>query len=329
MFFKALAGTAVLLGVLGASESSARADDAALHYPTRQVRIIVPYPAGSLIDLFGRLIAERLQGSLGQPFIVENRPGGSTLTGARQVSGADKDGYTLLVPTVTTLSIAPHIFPKLGVDPVKDFTPIARLAASNFFLVVRDTFPAKTMREWIDEVRSKPGKYVYASSGVGTPHHIFMELLKKELGLDLVHVPYKGGGDAVPDLLTGRIDIAFLDGTQAVPHVQSGKLRALGTTLARRTDLIDGVPAIAETVPGFDWSGWVAFAGPAGMPKPVVERIAAEIARLQAAPEYAELLRKGLMEATPPLSADETAAFVRNEFARWGPIIESSGAVIP
>jgi tripartite-type tricarboxylate transporter receptor subunit TctC len=329
MFFKALTGVAVVAGVLCWSESSARADDAAANYPTRPVRIIVPYPAGSMIDSLGRLIAERLQGSLGQPFVVENRPGGSTLLGARQVSSADRDGYTLLVPTVTTLSIAPQMHPGSGVDPVKDFTPIARLGATNFFLVVRESFPAKTMREWIDEVRTQPGKYVYGSSGVGTPHHIFMELLKRELGLDLVHVPYKGGGEVVPDLLAGRIDAAFLDGMLALPHLQSGRLRALGTTLARRTALIDGVPAIAETVPGFDWSGWVAFAGPSGMPGPVVERIAGEIARLQVTPEYAEFLRKGLMEATPPLSPDQVAAFVRDEFDRWGPIIESSGAVDP
>jgi tripartite-type tricarboxylate transporter receptor subunit TctC len=155
-----------------------------------------------------------------------------------------------------------------------------------------------------------------------------MELLKRELGLDLVHVPYKGGGEVVPDLLAGRIDFAFLDGSLAVTHVQSGRLRALGTTLARRTALIDGVPPIAETVPGFDWSGWVAFAGPSGMPKPVVERIAGEIARLQATPEYADLLRKGLMEPMPPLPTAEAAAFVRSEYDRWGPIIQSSGAVV-
>lgn len=328
MFFKVLTSAAFLLAALCLSEGRAGTDGAAASYPTHQVRIIVPYPAGSLIDLFGRLIAERLQGSLGQPFIVENRPGGSTLLGAKQVAGADKEGYTLLVPTVTTFAIAPHVYPKSGVDPVRDFTPIARLGSSNFFLVVREEFPAKTMRAWIDEVRSKPGRYVYGSSGAGTPHHIFMELLKKEFGLDLVHVPYKGGGEFVPDLLTGRIDVAFLDGTQAVPHIQSGKLRALGTAQARRTTLIEGVPAIAETVPGFDWSGWLAFAGPAGMPRPVVDRIAGEIARLQQTPEYAELLRKGLVEATPPLSVDETAAFVRSEFERWGPIVQASGAVV-
>ncbi len=328
MFFKVLTSAAFLLAALCLSEGRAGTDGAAASYPTHQVRIIVPYPAGSLIDLFGRLIAERIQGSLGQPFIVENRPGGSTLLGAKQVAGADKEGYTLLVPTVTTFAIAPHVYPKSGVDPVRDFTPIARLGSSNFFLVVREEFPAKTMRAWIDEVRSKPGRYVYGSSGAGTPHHIFMELLKKEFGLDLVHVPYKGGGEFVPDLLTGRIDVAFLDGTQAVPHIQSGKLRALGTAQARRTTLIEGVPAIAETVPGFDWSGWLAFAGPAGMPRPVVDRIAGEIARLQQTPEYAELLRKGLVEATPPLSVDETAAFVRSEFERWGPIVQASGAVV-
>lgn len=327
MIARAFAGVAVVVCVLWSGSGGAQADDAAAAYPSRPVRIIVPYPAGSMIDQLGRLIADRLQGALGGSFIVEDRPGGSTLLGAKQVSGADKDGYTLMVPTVTTLSIAPQIHPASGVDPVKDFRPIARLGATNFFLVVRDTFPAKTMREWIDEVRSKPGTYVYGSSGVGTPHHIFMEMLQRQLGLQLVHVPYKGGGDVVPDLLAGRVDMAFMDGTLAVVNLQSGKLRALGTTLARRTALIDGVPPIADTVAGFDWSGWVAFAGPSGMPEPVVQRIAAEIGRLQATPEYAAFLRRGLMEATPPLSPDEAAGFVRAEFERWGPIIQSSGAV--
>ena len=337
MPFRASRGVAVVLGMLGMilggilggilAIPGARAEDAA-GYPARPVRVIVPYPAGSMIDTLARLIGDRLQASLGQPFIVEDRPGGSTLLGAKQVSGADRDGYTLLVPTVTTLSIAPQIHPASGVDPVKDFTLIARLGATNFFLVVRESFPATTMREWIDEVRSKPGKYVYGSSGVGTPHHIFMELLKRELGLDLIHVPYKGGADVVPDLVAGRVDIAFMDGTLVVPQIQSGKLRALGTTLARRTTLVDGVPPIAETVPGFDWSGWVAFAGPSGLPGPVVERIAAEIRSLHETPEYAEFLRKGLMEPTPPLLPDEVRAFVRSEFERWGPIIRSAGAVV-
>lgn len=327
MRLRALTVALALAVMGGVCASHAYADDP-LNYPSKPVKIVVPYTPGSMIDSFGRLIAERLQSTLGQPFVVENRPGGSTLLGAKLVSSSDRDGYTLLVPTVTTLSIAPHIHAKMGIDPVKDFTPIARLGATNFFLVVRSSFPAKNMPEWIDEVRRNPGKYLYGSSGVGTPHHIFMELLKKELGLDIGHVPYKGGNEIVPDLLSERVDMGFMDGFQAFTYVQSGKLRALGTTMARQTNLIEGVPPIAQTVPGFDWSGWVAFAGPSNMPKAVVDRIAAEIAKFQATPEYEAFLRKAIMEVTPTLSPDQAAAFVRDEFARWGPVIQSAGAIL-
>ena len=258
--------------------------------------------------------------------MVENRAGASTLLGAKVVASAEPDGYTLLIPTVTTLSIAPQLNPKTGVDPINDFTPIARLGGTNFFLVVRSSFPAKTMREWIDEVKQNPGKYRYASAGIGTPHHIFMELLKQQFGLDITHVPYKGSVEAVPDLLAGRIDMAFLDGSQAVAHIKSGALHALGTSMAKQTDLVEGVPPIAATVPGFDWSGWIMIAGPRGMPKPVVNRIAAQVAELQATPKYAGALRNALMEAMPVMSPDDTAAFVRDEYERWKPVIKLSGA---
>jgi tripartite-type tricarboxylate transporter receptor subunit TctC len=308
-------------------DGGAQAQDSAANYPSSPVKIVVPYPPGAIPDTLGRLIADQLQKEFGKPVVVENRAGGSTLIGARAVANAEPDGTTLLIPTVTTLSIAPRLNPKSGMDPVKDFTPIARLGGTNFFLVVGPSFPAKTVREWIDEVARNPGKYRYASAGNGTPHHIFMELLKKQFKLDITHVPYKGSVEALPDLLAERVDMAFLDGSQAVSSVNGGKLRALGTTMAKRTDLIDGVPPIADTVPGFDWSGWIALAGPRGMPKPVVAKIAAQVAALQATPRFAGALRNSLMEAMPVLSPDETAAFVRDEYDRWKPIIELSGAI--
>jgi tripartite-type tricarboxylate transporter receptor subunit TctC len=311
----------------GAPVGRAQAQDSAANYPSSPVKIVVPYPPGAIPDTLGRLIADQLQKEFGKPVVVENRAGGSTLIGARAVANADPDGTTLLIPTVTTLSIAPRLNPKSGMDPVKDFTPIARLGGTNFFLVVGPSFPARTVREWIDEVARNPGKYRYASAGNGTPHHIFMELLKKQFKLDITHVPYKGSVEALPDLLAERVDMAFLDGSQAVSSVNGGKLRALGTTMAKRTDLIDGVPPIADTVPGFDWSGWIALAGPRGMPKPVVAKIAAQVAALQATPRFAGALRNSLMEAMPVLSPDETAAFVRDEYDRWKPIIELSGAI--
>jgi tripartite-type tricarboxylate transporter receptor subunit TctC len=302
-------------------------DAAAANYPSSPVRIVVPYPPGSIPDTLGRLIGDQLQKQFGKPVVIENRAGASTLLGAKAVSGAEPNGYTLLIPTVTTFSIAPQLNPKTGVDPINDFTPIARLGGTNFFLVVRSSFPAKTMREWIDEVKANPGKYRYASAGTGTPHHIFMELLKKQFNLDITHIPYKGSVEAMPDLLSERVDMAFLDGSQAASPVNSGALRALGTTMAKQTDLVAGVPPIAATVPGFDWSGWILIAGPRGMPKPVVERIAAQVAELQATPRYADALHNSLMEAMPALSPDQTAAFVRAEYDRWKPIIKLSGAV--
>jgi tripartite-type tricarboxylate transporter receptor subunit TctC len=304
----------------------AQAQDAAADYPLFPVKIVVPYPAGSIPDTLGRMIADQLQRQFGKPVVVENRAGASTLLGAKVVANAEPDGYTLLIPTVTTLSIAPQLNPKTGVDPINDFTPIARLGGTNFFLVVRSSFPARTMREWIDEVKRNPGKYQYASAGIGTPHHIFMELLKKQFGLEITHVPYKGSVEAMPDLLAGRVDMAFLDGSQAVSHIKSGELQALGTTMAKQTDLVEGVPPIARTVPGFDWSGWIMIAGPHGMPKPVVARIATQVAELQATPLYAGALHNSLMEAMPILSPTETAAFVRDEYERWKPVIELSGA---
>ena len=304
-----------------------QAQDAAANYPAFPIKIVVPYPAGSIPDTLGRLIGDQLQTQFGKPVVVENRAGASTLLGAKVVANAEPDGYTLLIPTVTTLSIAPQLTSKTGVDPVNDFTPIARLGATNFFLVVRSSFPARTMREWIDEVKRNPGKYRYASAGIGTPHHIFMELLKQQFNLDIAHVPYKGSVEAMPDLLAGRVDMAFLDGSQAVAPIQSGTLRALGTSMAKQTDLVDGVPPIAATVPGFDWSGWIMIAGPRGMQKPVVNRIAAQVAQLQATPRFSSALHNALMEAMPVLSPDQAAAFVRDEYERWKPVIKLSGAV--
>jgi tripartite-type tricarboxylate transporter receptor subunit TctC len=295
-------------------------------YPSQPIKLIVPYPAGSLVDVLGRSIGETLSGSLKQPVVVDNKPGASTLIGAKAVATAPADGYTLLVPTVTTLSIAPQLVSKAGVDPLTEFTPIARLGATSFFLSVNPSFPARTMAEWIAEVKKRPGKYTYASAGHGTPHHIFMELLKTQLGLDIVHVPYKGSSSAIADLLEGRVDMAFLDGTLAIPNVKAGKLFAVGLSMAKHSVLLPEVPPIAETVPGFDWSGWIAVAGPANMPAPVVKLLADQIRTMQATPQFSNLLNAAAMEPTDPISPEEFAAFVRSEYSRWGPAIKASGA---
>jgi tripartite-type tricarboxylate transporter receptor subunit TctC len=313
---------AALLAIVIATTTAA----AQTRYPSQPIKLIVPYPAGSLVDVLGRSIGETLTASLKQPVVVDNRPGASTLLGAKIVATAQPDGYTLLMPTVTTLSIAPQLVAKSAIDPLTEFTPIARLGATSFFLSVNPSFPARTMAEWIAEVKKHPGKYTYASAGHGTPHHIFMELLKTQLGLDIVHVPYKGSSSAMTDLLSGRVDMAFLDGTLAIPNIKSGKLFAIGLSMAKRSVLLPSVPPIAETLPGFDWSGWIAFAGPANMPAPVVKLLADEIRAMQATPQFADQLNAAAMEPTEPITPEAMADFVRREYSRWGPAIKASGA---
>jgi tripartite-type tricarboxylate transporter receptor subunit TctC len=215
-----------------------------------------------------------------------------------------------------------------GFDPLKDLTPIARLGVTNFFLVTNPAFPARNMKDWIEVVRKNPGKYSYASSGNGSPQHIFMELLKKQLGLNITHIPYKGSNTSMIDLLSGQVDMSFIDGTLAIPHLKTNKLYALGTSMAKRTVLVPSVPPIAETVPGFDWSGWIAFAGPPNMPGPIVDLLADKLKKFQATPAYAVLLDKAAMEPSDPLSPAEMAEFVRKEYRRWSPAIQNSGAVV-
>ena len=298
------------------------------NYPNKPVKIVVPFTAGSLVDVLGRAIGEELQSSLKQSFIIENKAGASTLLAAKAVAVAAPDGYTLMVPTVTTLSLGPQLMANPGFDPLKDLTPIARLGVTNFFLVVNPTFPARNMKDWIEVVRKNPGKYSYASSGNGSPQHIFMELLKKQLGLNITHIPYKGSNTSMIDLLSGQVDMSFIDGTLAIPHLKTNKLYALGTSMAKRTVLVPSVPPIAETVPGFDWSGWIAFAGPPNMPGPIVDLLADKLKKFQATPAYAVLLDKAAMEPSDPLSPAEMAEFVRKEYRRWSPAIQNSGAVV-
>lgn len=313
-------------GVLALAVAAAAPAAAQSNYPSQPIKLVVPFPAGSLVDALGRSVAESLTTALKQPVVIDNKAGASTLLGAKIVAAAPPDGYTLLLPTVTTMSMAPQLVEKPGIDPVKDLTPIARLGGTNFFLSVHPSFPARTMKEWIAVVKKNPGKYTYASSGVGSPHHIFMELLKKELGLHLVHIPYKGSSSSMTDLLSGKVDMAFLDGTLAIPNIKAGKLHALGTSMAKRTVLMPGIPPIAETVKGYDWSGWIGVAGPANMPQPIVNLLADEIRKLQATPAFAELLNRAAMEPTEPIPAAQMPEFVRREYQRWGPAIKTSGA---
>ena len=297
-------------------------------FPSRPVKLVVPYPPGALTDLLARAIAERLGAALKQPVIVENKPGAGTLVGAEFVARQPADGYTLLMATSTTLGISPALYQPPPINPVKDFAPVSPVGTVNFFLIANPAFPAKNMQEMIDAIRRNPGKYNYGSVGSGSPHHLFMEALKSEYGLSIQHIPYKGTPAALTDLLTGQLQLMFSDATVAVPNIQAGKVVALGTSAAKATSLVPNVPPIASTVPGFDWQAWQGIVAPAGTPKDVVARLSAELQKIQATPEFREQLGKFGMDPFPPQTPEQFAAMIAAEQPRWAKAIRDSGAKV-
>jgi tripartite-type tricarboxylate transporter receptor subunit TctC len=297
-------------------------------YPSRPVKLVVPYPPAALTDLLARFIAERLGAALGQPVVVENRPGAGTLVGAEFVAKQPADGYTLLMATSTTLGISPALYKPSPINPVRDFAAISQVGTVNFFLIANPAFPARSVKEMIDAIKASPGKYNYASVGSGSPHHLFMEALKSEYALDIQHVPYKGTPAALTDLLAGNVQVMFSDATAAVPNINAGKVVALGTSAAKPTPLVANVPPIAATIPGYDWQAWQGIVAPAGTAKEIVARLAAELAKIQATPEFKEQLVKFGMEPYPPQTPDQFAATIAAEQPRWAQAIKASGAKV-
>jgi len=298
------------------------------NYPNRPIKLVVSYPPGALTDLLARAVGERLGAALKQPVIVDNKPGAGTLIGAEFVAKAPPDGYTLLMATSTTLGISPLLYQPSPIDPVRDFSPIARIGSVNFFLIANVNFPAKTVKEMIDVVKRDPGKYNYASVGSGSPHHLFMETLKTEFGLTIQHVPYKGTPAALTDVLSGNIQLMFSDATVAVPNIQAGKVTALGTSAAKQTQLLPSVPPIGNTVAGFDWEAWQGIVAPAGTPREIVAVLAGELQKIVATPEFREQLVKFGMEPLPRETPGEFAATIKAELPRWAKAIKDSGAKV-
>jgi tripartite-type tricarboxylate transporter receptor subunit TctC len=320
---KAALLAACMIAVLGATPSFAQPA-----YPSRPIKLVVPYPPGALTDLLARAIAERLAVNIGQPVVVDNKPGAGTLLGAEFVAKQTPDGYTLLMATSTTLGISPALYQPSPINPVKDFAPISQVGSVNFFLIARHDFPARSVREMIEAVRKSPGKYNYASVGNGSPHHLFMEALKAEFGLEMQHVPYKGTPAALTDLLGGAIQVMFADATIAVPNIQAGKVTALGTSAAKPTTLLADVPPIAATVPGYDWQAWQGIVAPAGTPRHILVRLSDELQKIQAAREFKELLFKFGMEPFAPHTPEQFAATIANEQPRWVKAVRDSGAKV-
>lgn len=299
---------------------------AAQGYPTKPIRFIAPFAAGGALDTLTRTIATRMQDAWGQPVVVENRTGAGGNIGADLVAKAAPDGYTLVMGTIATHAINVSLYDRMPYDAVKDFAPVTLAARINNSLSLNPAVPAKNVAELIAYAKANPGKLTFGSAGSGTSQHLAGELFKTMAGVDMQHVPYKGGALAMVDLLGGQISMTFGDIPTALPHIRSGKLRSIAVTGATRSPLLPEVPTIAEQgLPGFDVTAWFGVFTTAGTPRPVVDRLNAEIVRILDLPDVREKLNAIGMEPATSTPA-EFAAFVQSEIAKWAPIVKASGA---
>lgn len=294
-------------------------------YPAKAIRIVVPFPAGGTSDILSRAIGQKLTEEWKQPVIVDNRPGAGANIGAEIVVKSPPDGYTLLLAS-TIHTINPSLYRKLAYDPVKDFTPITLIATTSQVLVVHPSLPVKTVKELVAYAKKHPGEINYSSAGNGSQPHLTAELFKSRTGIDIVHVPYKGAPPAMTDLLAGHVALSFATSPSAVPHVKSGKLRALAVSTAKRISALPDVPTIDESgVPGFEASGANGLVGPAGMPGAVVAKLNATVVRIVKEPAMSKFLSE---QGADPFTTTpaEYAAYIKSEVAKWAKAVKDSGA---
>jgi tripartite-type tricarboxylate transporter receptor subunit TctC len=315
-----------VIGALWLAGAALSAAQDARTYPIKPVRIVVPYAAGGGTDALARFLALGLEKRLGQPFIIENRPGQATATGAAYVARAAADGYTLLAATSSTLAINPSVYRKLAYDPLTDFSPISLVAAVPFVLVVNPSLPASSVAEFVAIAKEKPGALSYASGGMGAPHHIYMELFKSMTGTDIKHVPYRGGGPALSDVVAGHVPVMFGDIAQVTSLVRESRLRALAVTVGARVETLPEVPTLIEAgLAGYEANSWQSMVAPANLPAPIVASLnAALTAFLGEEGTRSHLLKLGMqpMASTPQAFAD----YLRAEILKWGPIVKAAGA---
>jgi tripartite-type tricarboxylate transporter receptor subunit TctC len=304
-----------------ALSSGAQAQD---NWPQRQVTVVVPFGAGGTTDMFARIFAQKMQEKHGTPFIVENRAGAGGNIGAAAVAKAPKDGYTLLVGTVSTHAINPFIYKSTGFDAEKDYQPVTLIARLPNLLAVNPKVPAKDVAEVIEYVKKNPGKLNYGSSGAGTSTHLASELFQMMTGTKMSHVPYRSSGDVMNNLIGGHIDLAFDNMTLAWPQAQSGAIRAIAVTSRERSPTAPDVPTVAETLSGFEATSWHGLFAPAGTPRPVVDKLAAEVKRIFEAPETSAKLKE-IGAVTAPMNPEEFAQFIAAERRKWQEVVKAAG----
>jgi tripartite-type tricarboxylate transporter receptor subunit TctC len=315
-----------MLGVGGGLAMLARPAAAQGAYPSRNIKMIVPYPPGGTTDLLGRLIADQIKTGLSAVVVVENKPGAGTTLGAGEVARSAPDGYTLLMATSTTLAINKTLYKKLPYDPVKDFAAVALVAAVPFALIINPAIPAQNLTEFIAYAKANPG-LAFGSAGNGSPQHLGAEMLKSAAGIDIRHVPYRGSVPAMLDVIAGHIPFMIVDLQPALQQIKEGKVRVLGVTTPKRVAAAPDIPTIAEAgLSGYELVAWQGVVAPAGTPRPIVDALAGQIAKLLSDPATRERFTAIAIEPLPVSTPDSFADYIRTEVDRWATIVKNSGA---
>ena len=298
----------------------------ATDYPNKTVRVLIGFPPGQATDTLGRAVAQKLQESLGQQFYVDNKPGASGSIATQLAMQSPPDGYTLLVSSSGVLAVNPHLFTKLAYDPVKDFVPVAGIGIVPLVLITNTQFPASNVKELLAAAKAKPGSINYASSGIGITNHLVMSMFLSASGVTMTHVPYKGGPPALTDLMGGQVQVMFETSVAALPFVKQGRLRALAVSSLERVPAAPDVPTVAEQgFPGFSGVPWISLMAPAGTPKPIVDKLHAEVNRILQTPAMRDAFSaQGVLPMV--MTQPELAAFIKAEIAKWGKAVKDSGA---
>jgi putative tricarboxylic transport membrane protein len=293
-------------------------------YPSRPIRLVVPYAAGGGADSVGRIVASRVSESIGQPIVIENRGGAGSIIGTELVKNADADGYTLLLGQSGPISINPAIYKKLPYDPIKDFAPVSMTTSYPYIMVVNPRLGVKSLQEFVALAKRKPGELNYGTTGVGAANHLVTELFDSRAGIRMTHVPYRGTALAVTDLLAGQVQMVFADPITALPHIKAGTLMALAVTSKDRSAVAPGVPTISESgYPGFDAIAWHGILAPANTPPAIVNKLNAEIVKALKDPETVSLLEKQAMQ-TVGNSPEAFAGFIKQDIAIWKQVAEQA-----
>ena len=315
----ALAALAALAGMTWMAPAAAQP------YPAKPIKLIVPFPAGGIADLYGRIIGSRVTETWGQPVLVENRTGAGGNIGADAVAKSAPDGYTLVMGTFGTHAVNVSLFSSMPYDPVRDFAPIALVLEAEGLLVVHPTVPAQSVLDLIAYARAHPGRLTFASAGMGTASHLAGELFKTMARVEMTHVPYKGNVPAITDLLAGQTSLLFATMPTVLPHAKAGKLRALATIGSVRSAAAPELPTVAEALPGFEVNNWIGLFAPAGTPADIVRKWNLEVNKImQGADIKQRLLTEGARFA--PNTSEQFAEFVKAEIAKWAPVVKASGA---